>query len=223
MKYIGISGRRGSGRQTIAWLLGRTLQEQHKKTSYEDYQKLFKQWTDQVKDTKDWIRSNNFFLLESFGGIILDSIKLTIPSLSDLDLTQDSPDLKLPFDVSTLTVGDTENSIEIKDFIIQYADKMIKGHFGANFWTNIAEQWAKRKEEDEYTTEKYIIYWDVKTDAEVEYIRRHEGKIIDITCPERLRKGGYNTIKTTEPDMCVRLHPDFVGDCQTIWELAQSL
>ena len=50
-KYIGITGKRGSGRETFAWLLGKTLQLSNKIT-YTEYQDLFKQWTDDVKKSK---------------------------------------------------------------------------------------------------------------------------------------------------------------------------
>lgn len=220
MKYIGITGKRGSGRETFAWLLGKTLQVLDK-ISYAEYQSLFKQWTDAVKMSKNCIGSSNYYVLESFGGIILDSVRLTIPTLYELDLTQGSPDLDRKFDISTLSIdkGDTT----VGEFIILYADKTMKSNFGKYFWVNIAEQSAKRKENDPYSTEQYIIYWDVKTDEEAEYIKRHNGTFIKITCPERLRSGGYNTIKSTEPDIKIRLHKDFVDDCEQIWNLAHSL
>ena len=220
MKYIGITGKRGSGRQTLAWLLGQTLQCMDK-LSFEEYQQKFKAWTDAVKKSKDCIGSSNYYVLESFGGIILDSIRLTIPALYELDLSQESPDLSLSFDVDSLTVG--EGDLTVRQFIIQYADRVLKGNFGRKFWVNIAEQWAHQKEQDEYRTEQYIIYWDVKTDEEAEYIKRHNGVYIQVSCPERLRSGGYNTIKSTKPDYKIRLHEDFVDDCQQIWDLAHSL
>ena len=220
MKYIGITGKRGSGRETFAWLLGKTLQIRDK-VSFEQYQVMFQQWTNEVKKSKTCIGSSNFYILESFGGTIIDNLKLTIPSLCDLDLKQESPDLDKPFNINTLSVG--TGDITVGDFIILYADKVIKSNFGQNFWVNIAEQWAQLRENDEYATEQYIIYWDVKTDAEAEYIKRHNGNIIRITCPERLRGGGYNTIKNTEPDYKIRLHKDFVDDCEQIWNISQSL
>lgn len=220
MKYIGITGKRGSGRETLAWLLGQTLQFRGK-LSFDEYQQRFKTWTDAVKKSKDCIGSSNYYVLESFGGIILDSIRLTIPVLYKLDLTQGSPDLDRKFDINTLTLdcGDTT----VGEFIILYADKTMKANFGKKFWVNIAEQMARDKENYPYATEKYIIYWDVKTDEEAEYIKRHDGIFIKVTCPERLRSGGYNTIKSTEPDYKIRLHKDFVDDCQQIWDLAHSL
>jgi hypothetical protein len=220
MKYIGITGKRGSGRETLAWLLGQTLQFKDK-LSFDEYQQRFKTWTDAVKKSKDCIGSSNYYVLESFGGIILDSIRLTIPVLYKLDLTQGSPDLGRKFDINTLTLdcGDTT----VGEFIILYADKTMKANFGKKFWVNIAEQMARDKENYPYATEKYIIYWDVKTDEEAEYIKRHDGIFIKVTCPERLRSGGYNTIKSTEPDYKIRLHKDFVDDCQQIWDLAHSL
>lgn len=220
MKYIGITGKRGSGRETLAWLLGQTLQFKDK-LSFDEYQQRFKAWTDAVKESKDCIGSSNYYILESFGGIILDSIRLTIPALYELDLTQGSPDLDRKFDINTLTLdcGDTT----VGEFIILYADKTMKANFGKKFWVNIAEQMAKDKENYPYATEKYIIYWDVKTDEEAEYIKRHNGIFIKVTCPERLRSGGYNTIKSTEPDYKIRLHKDFVDDCQQIWDLAHSI
>lgn len=220
MKYIGITGKRGSGRETLAWLLGQTLQFKDK-LSFDEYQQKFKAWTDAVKESKDCIGSSNYYVLESFGGIILDSIRLTIPALYELDLTQGSPDLDRKFDINTLTLdcGDTT----VGEFIILYADKTMKANFGKKFWVNIAEQMARDKENYPYATEKYIIYWDVKTDEEAEYIKRHDGIFIKVTCPERLRSGGYNTIKSTEPDYKIRLHKDFVDDCQQIWDLAHSI
>lgn len=220
MKYIGITGKRGSGRETLAWLLGQTLQFKDK-LSFDEYQQRFKTWTDAVKESKDCIGSSNYYVLESFGGIILDSIRLTIPALYELDLTQGSPDLDRKFDINTLTLdcGDTT----VGEFIILYADKTMKANFGKKFWVNIAEQMARDKENYPYATEKYIIYWDVKTDEEAEYIKRHNGIFIKVTCPERLRSGGYNTIKSTEPDYKIRLHKDFVDDCQQIWDLAHSI
>lgn len=220
MKYIGITGKRGSGRETFAWLLGKTLQLSNKIT-YTEYQDLFKQWTDDVKKSKDCIGSNNYYVLESFGGIILDSIRLTIPSLYELNLSQGSEDLNRKFDIETLTVD--SGSATVGEFIILYADKIMKSNFGKRFWVNIAEQAAHRKENDPFSTEQFVIYWDVKTDEEVEYIKGHNGVFIQISCPERLRSGGYNTIKSTAPDYKVRLHKDFVDDCQQIWDLAHSL
>lgn len=220
MRYIGITGKRGSGRETLAWLLGMTLQHMDKLT-YEEYQEQFKTWTREVTESKDCIGSSNYYILESFGGIILDSIRLTIPPLYSLDLSQGSPDLDRKFDVDTLTLDNGD--MTVGEFIILYADKTMKSAFGQRFWVNIAEQMAANKENFPYATEKYIIYWDVKTDEEAAYIKRHGGTYIKVTCPERLRSGGYNTIKQTEPDYRIRLHKDFVDDCEQIWDLAHSL
>jgi hypothetical protein len=224
MKYIGITGKRGSGRETFAWLLGKTLQCKDDIT-FEEYQKKFKDWTDNVKQTKvGVIGSTNFFVLESFGGIILDSIKFMIPALYPLDLSQESSDLKLCFDTDTLRISD-DGDTTVGEFIIKYADKVIKKSFGQKFWVNIAEQWADQREEDTLRTEKYTIYWDVKTDAEIEYVKRKGGVMINLSCPERLRIGGYNTIQTADGqvDYNIRLHKDFVNDCQQIWNLSHEL
>lgn len=221
MKYIGITGKRGSGRMTFAWLLGKTLQMRSKVT-FEEYQKMFSAWTDAVKKSKSVIGCTHFFTLESFGGTILDNIRMTIPSLYNLNLDQESPDLQLPFDMSTLRVCE-QSDTTVGEFIIKYADKVLKKNFGQNFWVNIAEQWDEQREQNQFTTEKYTIYWDVKTDAEVEYISKKDGVLINISCPERRRNGGYNTIENKHCDIDLRLHEDFVGDCEQIWKIAQEL
>lgn len=220
MKYIGIIGNRGSGRETFAWLLGKTLQHQAW-SGFDSYPVKFDKWVEEVKKSKSCIGGGYLYVLESFGGIITDNIKLMVPTLRELDLSQGSKDLDRKFDMETLTLDSGENTI--RDFIVQYADAAIKRNFGQNFWVLIAEQWAKIKEQDNYSSEEYIFYWDVKTDEEAAYIHRHNGVLIELSCPERYRKGGYKKIKNTKPDIYVELHKDFVNDCEKIWNLAHSL
>lgn len=70
-------------------------------------------------------------------------------------------------------VPEQECWMKSDDFYIYYAHYMMKTYFGSNVWVNMRKSWDWM--EDHRTIH---IYWDVKTDCELKYVRSKSNNII---------------------------------------------
>lgn len=239
-KIIGITGKRGSGRKTAAWLLAKTLEELRKGTTYEKYKALYECWVKLVIIDESEATSTDHVVLDSFGEHILDQIKQFCPSLIEFDLHDESFTNTNYINPTTLdvmsvypdNVVDAEYYAEcvqhrgipedtwmtITDFILYFAHYVMKRSFGDSVWLNIARYTAQAM-----GTTDSRIYWDCKTQAELSYIDKEHGTIIEVRNADREEAGGYRDIKSLDPDFILDTTIGLHTCAETFWHIAKDI
>lgn len=249
-KIIGICGRRGSGRVTAAWLLAQTMEEKRKGTPYEKFKVLFESWVKLVILDPAEATSTDHVILDSFGEHIIDQLKQFCPALIGYDL-HDETDLKGFYinpatfeieprgsevfaydDVDICTAKEYVEAISLSnrfptglymsldEFIIYFAHYTMKKAFGPNVWLNIASATAEAMGSPDSR-----IYWDVKTQAELEYISKNGGTIIELRNADREHDTDkmYRDIHYLDPDIILDTTLGLEGCADHFWNIVNSL
>lgn len=249
-KIIGIVGNRGTGRKTAAWLLAQTIEEKRKGTPWEKYKVLFESWVKLVIIDPAEATSTDHVVLDSFGEHILDQIKQFCPALIEYDLHDEAtlkgfyinpatfeviPETSNEFafdDVSTCTASEYASLIlepnkirsglymSLNEFILYFAHYTMKHAFGPNVWLNIAVATA-----DAMGSSDSRIYWDVKTQAELDYISRNKGTIIELRNADREHDTDkmYRDIRCLDPDMVFDTTLGLHHCAKMFWNAANNL
>lgn len=250
MCKIGIIGNRGTGRKTAAWLLAQTIEERRKGTPWEKYKVLFESWVKLVIIDPAEATSTDHVVLDSFGEHILDQIKQFCPALIEYDLhdeatlkgyyinpatfdvidgvsidfTVDGTDIYTAKDYADYVSQDDEIPsgniyMDLSEFILYFAHYTMKRAFGPNVWLNIATATA-----DAMGSTDTRIYWDVKTQAELDYISRHNGIIIELRNSDREHDTDkmYRDIKYLDPDMIFDTTLGLHGCAEMFWNATNN-
>lgn len=243
-KIIGICGRRGSGRKTAAWLLAQTMEEKRKGTPWEKYKVLFESWVKLVIIDPAEASSTDHVVLDSFGEHILDQVKQFCPALIGYDLHDDVVLNSYYINPTTFQVVNAVNTWDIctaaefadyvglndhvpddqcmtlGEFIIYFAHYTMKKAFGPNVWLNIATATA-----DAMGSPDTRIYWDVKTQAELDYISGNKGTIIELRNADREHDTDkmYRDIKYLDPDLILDTTLGLEGCAEMFWNTINNL
>lgn len=239
MCIVGICGKRGTGRKTAGWLLAKTIDEIKNRTTKDKFLIKYESWVKLVILDPTEATSTHHCILESFGGIILDQIKLFCPDLMDFDLSdplvltnvviapatfeiKSKVDLE-PDKVVTaeryytehLCNADIKYWLPIEEFIMLYAKNAIKNTFGSNVWLNVAK--ASKIPSDDIR-----IYWDVKTQAEADYCSE-KGYLIELISSKREKAGGYREISYLDPDFVIDTTEGLEKCGDMFWNIAWDI
>lgn len=244
-KIIGICGRTGSGRKTAAWLLARTMEEKRRGTPYEKYKILFESWVKLVIVDPAEATSTDHVVLDSFGEHILDQVKQICPRLIEYDLHDDEELNGYLINPSTFEIikagvrqewshdemsdfaihnGFVEPDpgvwMTIGEFILYFAGSVMKKFFGPNIWLNIATATAESMGSPDSR-----IYWDVKTQAELDYISKNGGTIIELRNADREHNvdKAYRDIRYLDPDMVIDTTLGLEGCAEMFWVAVDNL
>lgn len=196
IKKIGIVGKRRSGRKTAAWLLATILELLHERKSREHIASVFTNCVDNVINDPNEAQSTQNYILDSFGGYILDSIRGLFGTLRECPLENTNWCKNNYINTQTYEIAeydpDDSRLISVDDFIINFADNIMKRQFGRNFWLYSFEH-------NQIPTDCTRIFWDVKTNEERDYCEF----IIHLICPGREVDGGYRTIDDPDADFVI--------------------
>lgn len=240
-RTIGICGARGTGRKTAAWLLAKTLEEQRSETPYEKFKALYECWVKLVIIDPSEACSTDHVILDSFGEHILDQIKQFVPSLIEYDLhdeavTDNSWINPSTFDVVNMRpdvimnpqeylneINDhiyppDETFMTISDFILYFARDVMKKYFGDSVWLNVARYTASAAGSSDSR-----IYWDCKTQAELDHIDKSHGTIIELRNADRAINGGYRDIEALDPDFILDTVLGLENCAEHFWNIAAEI
>lgn len=243
-KIVGIVGNHGTGRKTAAWLLAQTIEEKRKGTPFQKYQVLFESWVKLVIIDPAEATSTDHVILDSFGEHILDQVKQICPRLIEFDLHDDEILNRYYINPATFQVVDNPGKYDIctaldyadyvdlddsapedqcmtlGEFILYFAHYTMKKAFGPNIWLNIATATA-----DAMGSPDTRIYWDVKTQAELNYISEHRGTIIELRNDYRQSKitESYRDIKYLDPDIVINTTQGLDKCAQIFWDAVDNL
>lgn len=181
----------------------------HKGTINDDFDALYDRLVDDVMNDENCIYESSLdnIIFESFSGNILffielltgipneclisdyykDHILINLKDFSFNEYKEIPQDLKIyshekiydaiPKDLPPAKIAE-DVYVLLRDFIIYFGMDVMQRFFGVNVWVKSLEAGYKILPEDCYND--YKIYFDVKTPAEVSYIKNKGGLIINI-------------------------------------------
>lgn len=213
INHIGICGHRGSGRNTIAYLIANSL-EYLLTTEFDkcEYHNKFTGWCDDIINDESAVYNLSLskVYIESFS----DDIKSYISLLTGIPLTHLYSDyckehiaINLK-DLSEVLIKDidpaliisreklfelrntkkitqilTDLYIGLGDFILYFGYDVMQRFFGANFWIKSLKQNETKWDKNWNNDIVYKIYPDVKTECERDYIKDRGGLVIKVNRP----------------------------------------
>lgn len=253
MKYIGIRGHRGAGKTTISYLLGNTL-EYVLKNNQDNFDELYRTWCDDIiKDERiihscgldyvyfdsfsdtlklwvrlligcpdeymydDYYKDHMIINMKDFSYKIYDDIPLD--TLTHAELYNIIPKDKAPTTI-------TKNIyISLREFILYYGLEVMQRYFGANVWVK-----SMKNSSEFYTSifnddDSYRIFTDLKTPAEVTYIKNLQGIIIRVSRPghKKNAKGLDKLGQDSRIDYDIEVGEDLYQTKNNILEIVKSL
>lgn len=240
-KTIGIYSDKGINRKLYAWLIAMAAEDIIRGNPYQSYESR----RDCALCNLEYIGSTDHIILDSFGDNILDQIKLFNSNLQMLNLHDEQIKQTTYVQISTMKVFHEDeleknnlskitldqiqdmNPFHLEDnwvmnihnYIFYFADFVMKKYFGCNVWLNSVIASNSFIGDNDYK-----IYWDVKTQDELNYIKSCGGKIISIIDNKKKIKGGYRKIKSLSPDMILDISNDDMDEIsKTIFEIAKLI
>lgn len=215
MNYIGITGHRGSGKTSIGYLLGNTINAICKGSIKEDIEVMFKDWCNAIKSDENAIYDCPLYYVyfdefgempKSFVAQLLsidmsvldnDTLKDTMyVNMKDFKLYSKDPSFKIITSVDILNGSKRWKDcyISLREFAKVFSIDIMQKFFGTDVWLK-----SRVVNDDKWqvsSTEGFKVFSDVKTKDEIKYIKDRDGIIIR-TC--RLsHKKQHNGISNTE-------------------------
>lgn len=201
-KVIGITGHRGAGKTTVAWLLGNCINNLLNKQKIT--KELYKLWVDKIVSYERVVFESDldYIYFDSFQDTLLNVIwQLTGIPYSDMvdDHKKDNMVVNLknfdyypieenihPITAKELlneNMGKSIHPIEqdqwmlLRDFIIYFGHDVMKRFFGENVWVKALLK--SPVYENGFSRTEWVIFVDTKTRAEQQYILDH-GILINV-------------------------------------------
>lgn len=198
-KLIGICGGPCAIRRQWAWLLAHAIEERTKNLDIDAFKQLHVGRLNQMRVSDMELCSTNHVILDSFAASILDQVKLFNPNLQPYNLTDpyikqnkyvllstgevmEAAELnEVPHNICSLEQLCKAKCLEdipgatltVNNYILYFADHVIKRHFGKDVWLNATIALNKLIGDTDHR-----VYWDVKTQGEHDYIKKSGGFII---------------------------------------------
>lgn len=244
MNYIGIKGHRGAGKSSLSYLIGKTISYIHKRHA-DPTQDVYNEWVMEVMKDENIIHHtpihNVYF--DSFSTQVYTFIQLLLGCKGE-DLYSDDYKDSMCVNLKTLTLQEINSTIKLtsrkdvyeminkegnpraihkdiyitlRDFIIYFGLDVMQRFLGTNVWVKVTNN-LDRDILEYYESYKnmYKIMADIKTSAEISYIKQREGVIVEIVRPSN-KKG-----KSDLSEMVVESDTDFkivvMGDLQSTRE-----
>jgi hypothetical protein len=239
MKYIGITGHRGSGKTSIAYLLGNLLENLRLNLSKEQCQTQYNRCCKLIQENNHIIYDcgHNYVYFDEFGETPKYMVATLLGidmSVLDNDILKDTmyvnlKDFKLytyneSFKVIT-TTDIIENSskrwkdayISLGEFARCFSVDIMQRYLGNNVWVKMINL---SKEKFGELEDGWRIYADVKFDFEVQYIKDNNGFMIGTKRPSNKKKN-TRISNTIEASMDYTINTE--GELESLFEPIYSI
>lgn len=213
MKYIGIRGHRGAGKNTISYLLGNTIDYLLRK-SEDNFDELYRIWCDDIIKNEKIIHecSLDYVYFDSFSDTLKFWVRLLIGCpesyiyddyykdhmiINIKDFTYKVYE-EIPTGLQTYTheelysiipkdrapITITKNIyISLRNFIMYFGLEVMQRFFGANVWVKSLKSSSEFYNSLFNEEDSIKIFTDIKTPGEVTYIKNNNGVVIKISRP----------------------------------------
>lgn len=243
MKYIGITGHRGSGKTSVAYLLGNVLEELKRNRSKDDIYTSFIVWCKIIKENCNAIYDcvHNYVYFDEFG----DFPKSFVAQLLGIDISilddDKSKDIfyvnmktfkvsKLEEQQHVITSNEILNHnghkwgeayISLREFIKCFSIDIMQNFFGSNVWLK-SRQANDNTWNDNDTG--WRIFSDVKTLDEIKYIKDKNGILICTKNKINKKKhNGISNIEKCDVDYFIITEGNLIDLFDNIYEIAQKI
>lgn len=244
MNYIGITGHRGSGKTSTAYLLGNMLELLKHDYSKSDLKSYYNEWCETIKNYQNAIYDcalNNVYF-DEFGEMPKSFVAQLLSidmSVLDNDVMKDKmyvnmKDFKLyAYDKSfkVLTANELleytkannpkrwkDIYISLRDFAAYFSVTIMQNIFGTDVWVKTRIQNDLKYPE---ANEGYKIFSDVKTKEEIKYIKDHNGLIIRTIRPShRKSDAGISNTEDSNVDFIINTEGKLIDMFDSIYNLA---
>lgn len=237
MKYIGITGHRGSGKTTVAYLLGNVLERIRRNDTKEEINTLFNKLCLTLRQDTNAIYTCPLYYVyfDEFG----DAPKSLISQIIGVDMSVlDSDDMKDNLyinlkDFSTHT-GKSDIAItadeyiahvpatpkkvskdiymSLREFIEFFSVDLMQRYLGSNVWVKMLNLTKEKYGELE---DGWRIFADVKFDFELQYIKDNNGFVISTKRPSKKKKA---TKVSNNIDASMDYTVNTEGELETLFE-----
>ena len=213
MKYIGVRGHRGAGKNSISFLLGRAI-DCLISNNEDRFHQHYNSWVDDIMTNEHVIHEANlqYVYFDAFSDTLKMFIELMLGCNREYlynDYYKDHVVVNIrdfsykvydaiPENIRVLSHEElydimpkeshpttiTKNIyITLRDFILYFGMDVMQRYFGLNVWVK-----SLKSNESTFNSlfeddDSYKIYTDVKTPSEVTYIKDKEGVIIKVVRP----------------------------------------
>lgn len=245
MKYIGITGHRGSGKTSVAYLLGNILDclkcghsKQATKMYYEDWCTAIKNNQNAIYDCAlDYIYFDEFGEMpKSFVAQLL-SIDM---SVLDNDIMKDNMyvnllDFRLYNLEDSFTIVDSDWLLKnravkytgdpiymtLREFVKCFSIDIMQKYFGSNVWLKVLRVNDNKWNEPE---NGWRVFSDVKTVDEIQYIRDKQGVLIRTIRPDNKKPNkGITNIENCNADYVIDTSGELIDLFDKIYDIAINI
>lgn len=245
MKYIGITGHRGSGKTSTAYLLGNILdclKHGHTKEAIEMY---YTDWCGKIKNNQNAIYdcALDYIYFDEFGEMPKSFVAQLLSidmSVLDNDTMKDTMYVNLSnfklysredrfcvVDSNWLLLNKTDIAfgepvyMQLREFVKCFSIDIMQNIFGSNVWLKVLKVNDGRWNEPD---SGWRVFSDVKTIDEIEYIKNKQGVLIRTKHPSNKKsKKGITNIENCNPDYIIDTSGELVDLFDTIYEIAEKI
>ena len=245
MKYIGITGHRGSGKTSTTYLLGNILDCLKHGHSKEAIKMYYTDWCSKIKNNQNAIYdcALDYIYFDEFGEMPKSFVAQLLSidmSVLDNDTMKDTmyvnlSDFKLysrednfcVVDSNWLLLNKSDNCfgeqvyMPLREFVKCFSIDIMQNIFGSNVWLKVLKvNDSKWNEPDS----GWRVFSDVKTIDEIEYIKNKQGVLIRTKHPSNKKsKKGITNIENCNPDYIIDTSGELIDLFDTIYEIAEKI
>ena len=245
MKYIGITGHRGSGKTSTAYLLGNILDCLKHGHSKEAIKMYYTDWCGKIKNNQNAIYdcALDYIYFDEFGEMPKSFVAQLLSidmSVLDNDTMKDTMYVNLSdfrlysledhfcvVDSNWLLLNKSDNCfgepvyMPLREFVKCFSIDIMQNIFGSNVWLKVLKvNDSKWNEPDS----GWRVFSDVKTIDEIEYIKNKQGVLIRTKQPSNKKsKKGITNIENCNPDYIIDTSGELIDLFDSIYEIATDI
>lgn len=246
MKYIGITGHRGSGKTSIAYLLGNILDCLKCGCSRESIKLYYVDMCSKIKNNQNAIYdcALDYIYFDEFGEMPKSFVAQLLSidmSVLDNDTMKDNMyvnllDFRLYSLEDNFTIVDSDWLLknravkytgeepvymQLREFVKCFSIDIMQKYFGSNVWLKVLKVNDSKWNEPEGG---WRIFSDIKTIDEIDYIKEKNGVLICTRRPsKRKSKKGITNIEECNPDYVINTEGELIDLFDNIYEIAISI
>ena len=245
MRYIGITGHRGSGKTSVAYLLGNMLDCLKHNYSEETIKQNYAIWCEKIKANQNAIYdcALDYIYFDEFGEMPKSFVAQLLSidmSVLDNDTLKDTmyvsmKDFKLYANdgtLKTITAEDvlsnngkrwTNQYISLREFAKCLSIDIMQKFFGGDVWLKTLKVNDDKWNEPD---SGWRIFSDVKTKDEIQYIRDKQGVLIRTKRPSNKKSNLGITnidINTCDADYIINTEGSLAGLFEQIYNMALNI
>lgn len=243
MQYIGITGHRGSGKTSVAYLLGNMLELIKYDYSKSDLMSYYEEWCETIKNDQNAIYDcalNNVYF-DEFGEMPKSFVAQLLSidmSVLDNDTLKDTmyvslKDFRLYSNDGTLNTVTSEDIlsndgkrwnnhyISLREFTKCFSIDIMQRFFGSDVWLKTLRVNDEKWNEPD---RGWRLFSDVKTKDEIQYIKDKSGVLIKTKRPSnRKHNTGITNIDKCNADYEINTEGELLDMFDAIYNMAHQI